>query len=445
MAQLSEWQYSAAIEPSGAVLYGITHDTEVFAEKVGLIRSYAELRAESGSTFVPFNLGEEGMAPDAEVQTAELPSKSPDYHYAISRRLFAPFRISDFAESGQSLRGEQVFAFTETSSTPRHETVGVAAAGRFYPALNFSTGPVGDPTEEAIETLRFDFWIQPDLASGGRRTPSLLLPTLEATLGTGLALLENVNFEEITPQQAGLFRDRDHSLAHRLWTVGGIGRPGEQVFEGAEKPLKWEIAGDGISRGRTSETWDNIHVWGHSRSGLVSTPGMPYGMHLHWRWSAALTNNISLALLGDFTPDFLRAPELAGRDLAGDMVPGGPLIDPRNPDTDLRIAVVSMATAEAYSAKVAATPEEFESLFEGIAARPGVIEKGTDMVVIISVVVRRPDRRSTWKGTVFPHGLFFPHAYDIGFAAEAALTASGAYQPQYLPSAPTRRWHRNPK
>jgi hypothetical protein len=437
---VSEWSYAGIVEPEGATLYGILHDSHVFCEKVGLIKCYAETRSSDGSVFAPFDLGTEGMTVGDQLIYRRTSSRTPDRHYRMSHRMQRDFRINDLIGSGQRLLGRQFYAFTETANTPRHETVGVAAAGRFYPTIDFEIPAVSDPAAEAVTALRFDYWIEPDLGAGGRRTPNVILPGLDFLL-TGIDHLMSEDVAEPTPQQAALFRDRDHGVLTRLWNSGGLGAPGEQIFIGAEKPLNYEVATTGIRHGGR-RGWDNIHSWGYSSRGLPSTPGMPYGVHLHWRWSAGATNPAAM-LFGDWTPDFARDPTLAGRDIQGNMVPGGPLIDPRTPDTDLRIAVVKKETAEAFKTSAPDTMEEFERTFRRIKSHPDDIQYGDRLVFIISIIQRRPNRRRTWRSLVFPHGFFFPHVYDTGYVNEAAITMAGAYSPQYLPRRPTRTWVRN--
>jgi hypothetical protein len=269
------------------------------------------------------------------------------------------------------------------------------------------------------------------------------LPYMNVVGKTGTAQVRSLESVRLADGEI-VFRDRDHGVIMRLWETGGLGKPGEQVFDSAEKPLLWEVAAQGIIDGGKSG-WDNIHIWGFHPDGIVSTPGMPYGMHLHWRWSAALTDKTSM-FLGGWMPDRFRAPELAGRDLSGAVVAGGPLIDPRNPVTDLRIAVVTKATAEAFAQKTAASHDDFVDMFRDIRNTPAGIEGGDELVVIISIVVHRQDRSTRWKGTVFPHGLFYPHVYDIGYIGENALTQAGAYEPQYLRTKPsTPGWMRDPR
>lgn len=370
---------------------------------------------------------------------------TPDRHYRMSHRLHRDFRINDLVGSGQRFHGRQFFAFTETASTPRHETVGVASAGRFYPTIQFEIPAVSDPAAEAVSALRFDYWIEPDLGAGGRRVPNLIIPGVELVLA-GLDYVMSEDVAEPTPQQAGLFRDRDHGvltrMASSLLSSLDLGGPGGQIFIGAEKPLNYEVATSGIHRGGR-QGWDNIHSWGYSSRGLPSTPGMPYGVHLHWRWAAGATDPTSM-VFGDWTPDMMRDPTLAGRDIHGDIVPGGPLIDPRTPDTDLRIAVVKKETAEAFKGYAPDTMEEFEETFRNIKSRPDDIRQGDRLVFIISIIQRRPERHSRWRSLVFPHGFFFPHLYDTGYVNEAAITMAGAYDPQYLPNRPRRTWVRNP-
>lgn len=440
---LTDWAYASIVEPQGLAVYGITHDGLPFAERVGLIKSYATLRSASGEAFVPFDLGTEGMTVGDAPVISTTGKRSPDYYYELSHTLLSDFSLPQFGGSDQRLSGRQYFAFTESSDTPRHETANVATAGRFYPSLDFRVNGQVDQTLDAIETLRFDFWLEPDVGPGGRRQASAFIP-FELTFDNLVESFFGEDLSKRVPQQAALFRDRDHGLIMRMWESGGLGKPGEQVFDAAEKPLLWEVAASGIVDGGKSG-WDNIHVWGFHPEGIVSTPGMPYGMHLHWRWSAALTDKAAL-LFGGWMPERFRAPELAGRDLAGDIVAGGPLIDPRNPLTDLQIAVVTKSTAEAYAQKTADGHDHFVDMFRDIRNTPGKIEDGGELVVIISIVVHRQDRSKRWEGTVFPHGLFFPHVYDIGYLGENALTRAGAYEPQYLSTKPlTPRWMRDPR
>jgi hypothetical protein len=440
---LTDWSYASIVEAQGLAVYGVTHDGLTFAERAGLIKSYAALKSTAGEAFVPFDLGTEGMTVGDPPVVSTTGKRTPDYYYEMSHSLDARFSIQNFAGSDQRLSGRQYFAFTESSDTPRHETANVASAGRFYPSLDFRVNGQDDADLEAIETLRFDFWLEPDVGPGGRRESSGFIP-LELTFDSLMEGLFGEDLSKRVPQQAGLFRDRDHGVIMRLWESGGLGKPGEQVFDSAEKPLLWEVAANGIIDGGKSG-WDNIHVWGFHPDGIVSTPGMPYGMHLHWRWAAALTDKTSM-ILGGWMPDRFRAPELAGRDLSGGIIAGGPMIDPRNPLTDLRIAVVTKATAEAYAQKTAAAHDDFVDMFRDIRNPPAKIEDGDELVVIISIVVHRQDRRQRWEGTVFPHGLFFPHVYDIGYLGENALTQAGAYEPQYLRTKPlTPRWMRDPR
>ncbi|GAB4576861.1 MAG: hypothetical protein Tsb0019_02680 [Roseibium sp.] len=440
----TDWTYAGGVYNNGCVLTLIGHDRERFLKKAQLLKCYARIKNSSSSKFVAFDIGK-GMNVGAfNLKLQGLKARSPDYYYKLSHKAYATFKFDNLAGSGQSFAGEQYFGFTETSSTPRHETVGVAAAGRFYPSLDFSVPPVKKASDHAVEALRFDYWFEPDVAAGGRRVPNMLHPAVEFSLGTALSILQQLrtDLDQSVPQQAALFRDRDYSLLHRAYTIGGLGKPGEQIFINAEKPLKWEVVGPGITKGGKAG-WDNIHIWGYNKLGLVSTPGMPFGIHLHWRWSAAVTNPAAMAL-GNWTPDFLRAPELAGRSLSGKMIPGGPLIDPRTPKTDLTIAVVTRSVAEAYAKKTAASEGQFLDLFKSVAATPADIRNGTDMVILVSIVMFRPDRKTLWRSTVFPHGFFFPHAYELSYAVEASLTMAGAYSEQYLSKPPKRGWYRKP-
>lgn len=446
--EVTEWAYAGEIERTGMVLLDVTHDDEKFLKRAALIKSYAwldDLERDNRELFA-FDLGDLSQhGTNRSLNLSNFPARSPDYYYKMTHLAYMNFSTGDLGQSGQAIGGVQKFAFTESSNSPRHETAGIASAGRFYPTINFQVSRFRRGRDRAaIGALRFDYWLEPDLREGGRRRPSVLIPQAEVPLMLLDSLASSWDWEESPPHQAGLFRDRDRAILTRLLQTGGVGRPGEQIFSHAEKPLIWEVVGDGINAGLTQNTWDNIHIWSYSDDGLVSTPGMPFGVHLHWRWSAAATNALTMAF-GDWTPDAWRAPELAGRGLRGEVIPGGPLIDPRNPETDLRIAVVRKSTAMQFAQQTPSDPAEFASIFENLDSTPTSIENGDEIVLIVSIVVYRRNYNRHWRGSVFPHGLFFPHVHDLGYVAEAALTAAGAYSPQYLRSRPAQAvWRRNP-
>jgi hypothetical protein len=447
--EVTEWAYAGQIEKTGAVLYDITHDGEKFMKRAALIKSYAWLDdpTKEERELLAFDLGDLSQhGKDRNLRLSNYPARSPDYYHKMTHLAYMTFSTRDLGNTGQSIGGIQKFAFTETSSSPRHETVGIASAGRFYPTINFQVSGFREGRDRAaIHALRFDYWLEPDLREGGRRRPSVFLPAAEVLLMVLDFFSSSWNWEESPPQQGGLFRDRERALTTRLVQTRGVGRPGEQIFSHAEKPLIWEVVADGINAGMTHQTWDNIHIWSYSDKGLVSTPGMPFGIHFHWRWAASATNPAAM-VFGNWTPGALRAPELAGRDMQGSMVPGGPLIDPRNPETDLRIALVTKETARKFAEQTPSDPAEFASIFEKLRPTPARIENGGELVLIVSIVVYRRQYNEWWTGSVFPHGMFFPHEHDLGYLAETALTGAGAYSPQYLKSKPAvATWRRNPR
>ena len=455
------WTVTHSVGKEGAILSDVDHDFHSFLRHISLARCYAKIEGGGAERLHAFDLGDDAMEDDPAVIYSYAEEPSPDVDYTVGFRLSTPFEASDLDGSGQTLKGRQNFAFTAASNTPRHETTGSAVAGRFYPTIDFEVDkPTGD---EAITSLRFDFVIEPSVYAGGRRSPitteaaaKLLLPELGPRWGEvesfysaaqeQLRRLEELKQSSIS--QAGLFTDREGAvLPTRMlvtlweWTLLSAG---SQVFLHAEKPLKWEVAADGLISGSTEGKWDNIHLWGKSDQGLVSTPGMPYGFHLHWKWAASITDKTSM-VFGSWTPSFLKDPALAGVDAQGTPVPGGPLIDPRTPDTDLRVAVVTRETAEAFRSLTASQETEFAALFESIAPDPAVIEDGAELAVVISIVLRRPDPTSAWASMAFPHGAFFPHAHSLPDFLELSLAMAQAYSPQYLQDEPrTRQWRRNP-
>lgn len=300
--EVTEWAYAGQIEKTGAVLLDITHDDEKFMKRAALIKSYAWLNDPNKEkrelfTFDLGDLSQHGRR--KRLLLSNFPARSPDYYYKMTHLAYMNFSTKDLGQSGQAIDGIQKFAFTETSNSPRHETASIASAGRFYPTINFKVGKFRNGKDRAaIHALRFDYWLEPDFREGGRRRPSLFHPAVEGLLMALDFFSSSWDWEESPPHQAGLFRDRDKALTTRLVQTGGLGKPGELIFSHAEKPLIWEVVADGINAGMTHNTWDNIHIWGYSDDGLVSTPGMPFGIHLHWRWAAAATNPAAM-VFGD--------------------------------------------------------------------------------------------------------------------------------------------------
>ncbi len=451
------WQYSIDLRDQGLFALDVTHDNHPLCKKAGIIKSYAQLDDPNGGhTFIPFDLGREGMPFSTlglshHTYSASRAPRSPDYYYSVSSHLDAPYLIADFhGATGQTLSGKQYFAFTAPSSTPRHETTGFTPAGRFYPSLDFEVSPrPNDPDLEYISKLRFDFAIDIDVNPGGRRhmVYNLLADIADTYRDMGTLIKEFFTGPTPKTQQAGFFKDLDAWIGSRLFRVPA---PGVGTFAHAEKPLLWEVAADGILDGTPGEDadqplWDNVHSWGYSPNGLVSTPGMPYGFHLHWRWAASVTDKSSM-IFGRWFQNWHGSPELAGRDASGNPVFGGPLIDPRCPNLDLRVAFVKKDTALAYEALDASNHDDFSSLFQSIKSTPDAIKDGEDCVLIMSIVVHRDDPDRIWEGTIFPHGVFFPHTYDPDWRAKyLMLPPALAYHEQYITTQPsTAKWKRNP-
>ncbi len=450
------WSYDLDLRDESLFILDLAHDNHPLCKSAGIIKSYAQLDdPNGGNTFIPFDLGFEGMAGGAQMSSHTYSPghspRSPDYYYNVSSQIVAPFNIPDFhGAEGQTLSGSQYYAFTAPSSTPRHETTGFTPAGRFYPSLDFAVNPrPADPDLEHISKLRFDYMIDIDVNPGGRRHMyyNFVQATIETFVDPLIEIVETFTGPAPKTQQAGFFKDLDVWAGSRLLRELG---PGMHTFSHAEKPLIWEVAADGILDGTPPEDadqplWDNIHSWGSNWAGLVSTPGMPYGFHLHWRWAASVTDKSSM-VFGRWFQNWHGSPELAGRDSNNNPVFGGPLIDPRCPSLDLRMAFVKKETADAFAALDASSHDEFSSLFESIKATPDVIKDGEDCVLIMSIVVHREDPDQLWQGTIFPHGIFFPHTYNPDWKAKwFLLPPELAYHEQYITAKPgTAKWKRNP-
>lgn len=467
------WTYQEELNYRGLCLKNLQHDGHSLLDEACMVKTYAQIEDGQNSNFVDYQMGVDVMQSElTPVKTSYASGRAPDYYHTLSSQVYAPFNVQDFVGSSQQFSGKQYYAFTAPSDTPRHETTGFAKAGRFYPAFDFEL-PQKSTEQDAkyISKLRFDYYLDLNVAGGGRRH-SVYNPLPELgdqaqyakrafqhvvnSLNSGQLPgnippqppRRDIQHRAFNKEQAALFRDLDANIVSRTFgrSLGG----GKHTFSAAEKPLLWEVVGDGILNGPQEEPepeagyWDNMHAWGHNHHGLVSTPGMPYGFHLHWRWASSVSDKTSM-LFGRWGQGFLGAPELAARDTNNNPVFGGPLIDPNLPSQDLRIAFVKKDTALSFANEVATSHDDFENIFTRIKNQPDVIKDGTDCVIIISIVVHREDPDAIWGGTIFPHGIFFPHDYNPPLPLLLGLPFEWAYSEQYITQKPNRQWKRNPR
>jgi len=313
-----------------------------------------------------------------------------------------------FGVDGLNLELEQEYLFTEYSGKEAHEPSGKIPAARFYPMVRFKFS--FPPTEEQnLVKIRVDYRFNFYLDHYVYRMP-LRIPSV------------------FSPNQSGIWLDQDEV---DIWRLAPGGE--HPVFEKAEQPLVSEAFGQGIDHGKKKD-WDNIHQWmvmysaKIPRGGLPEdaqmypeAPGVPYGIHMHWRWGEHLAELAPLYLS-------LIIPK-AGPVFGGPKGKGGiPMIDPKIPNQNLWFAITQI------DAKYKAEKYFSDSL--GIRTRrPAKITAGGDMLTWFSLTAIR-QKNKPFEGTLFTHGIFFAHN-------EEQLEESYSIDPLYLPHKPTgAQWHR---
>ena len=139
----------------------------------------------------------------------------------------------------------QEYLFTDYGNSPSHEPNGNLRAARLFPLLRF-TFSNATKQENTPKYIRIDYRLELFLDQHLSR-PS------EALLGYGPS-----------PGQAGIFADNDDPntfLAAPPIVPPMLGL--DNIFDRGEKPLKYEIIGHGLDKGRRAD-WDNIHYWANS-------------------------------------------------------------------------------------------------------------------------------------------------------------------------------------
>ncbi|MEO8552918.1 MAG: hypothetical protein ABI678_23240 [Kofleriaceae bacterium] len=349
----------------------------------------------------------------------------------------------------------QLWLFSPYGNTPPHEPTGGLHAARFHPLLRYDLddSDAYDPSQPytRVASIRFDYRIHvridraSDVMDSGSTTPS---------------------------NHPGLFRDSDVTPMNPFAGVSGAAFT-KLAFTAAEKPVPLEVVAPGLYNGLATKdllaaqgsprtlmemSWDNLHWWGHRKSGHVSAPGAFHAFHMHWRWSvnvavpSSFTSGVGktpdpVPNLGNFAP---RLPsQLRQEDYLANGTIFGPLVDPDIWTQTLLLAVTKHdATLDPdVVALTKLSTENFQDLFTKRGA-PKDIYAGSDCVLWYSTEIPREvvmdiyyplmDPRSSGPGPttvhinaqpggyVFLHGSFFAHDPErtgkfIGDTAELFL------------------------
>lgn len=230
-----------------------------------------------------------------------------------------------------------------------------------------------------------------------------------------------------------------HAVQDAALSIGAVAEfvTEHLLFAAAEKPVPYEILGQGLEHGGTSTTldgatvptWDNIHVW-PKRDELPSTPGAFHAAHMHWRWGNVAAMPEPIEVLAQKWIGI----EQAGHPVLSVPAAGGPLIDAAIADQTIRFAI-----AEVTPKEETATTAKFDERFLTKNNTPAEIGKGAELAIWMSFHVQQQQDRP-FGGTVFAQGLYFPHE------PESKDNPFGFTQGIDIPQqTPTPKWFRQPK
>jgi hypothetical protein len=365
-------------------------------------------------------------------------------HYRMHDSVFAQWPNPEY----KGLEIDQIFLFSPYAGVPPHEPTKSLTAARCHPMTKFSFSPNDGCDKrkafQRIESIRFDYRLH------------LYIDRFDRVGDNSLA--------NQLGNSAGLFRDnRSPNL------VGGLG-VADVVFDAIEKPLVLEVIAPGLTNGfaeyssgkETVKCWDNVHWWGSRGAGkpIISAPGAFHAGHMHWRWGA---ENIPFFFVPEVhtsaAPPAVLAHPLVGAAAERSMV------DPAIWMQSIRLAVVknepSLDPNQPDVALSSLSKDDWASLFDpGLKRGPADIYDGADLVLWLSIEVPReivvagvawsPSRpvatpeatyRAGAAGTVFQHGLFFPHDPEQGGIF------TGSTEPEHWPDDPdqireAKKWFR---
>jgi len=379
-----DWTYTRVLRErdaaGGLVLQDVRHQQYLLAKDMRVTRLWAGSLIAGKPILKDFQLGSAALPLSITTGPIPLPTEQgliAPYHVPFKES--ANFEMTDpvlgLDTGSQPLSVQQDYLFTDYGKDPPHEPAGVIDAVRIYPLLSFRY-PASTAGARLLDYIRVDY---------------RLALTVEQFVGDATNVRKGTEFQD----QIGVFRDGEV-----LKFPYGI----DEVFDAGEKPVKWELLGEGLDWGTKSQ-WDNIHQWAVGKT-LPETPGASHAAHIHWRWGTPATEKTDY-----FPPKPKAGPQFAG--VGG--VAGAPQIDPRIPQQRLLFAITSFtptpgAGPKAWSADENGSTAHFEELFiKARGSAPLDISSGTGLVVWISIEARRKPSRDPWQGTFFAHGIFFAH------------------------------------
>src|SRR5688500_11474143 len=390
------WKFTETInKDDGYFLDVIEHDGIPFINQMLVERVLVSRHPKKGrKNVVAFRLADDGVSSPVKITRTAGPKltrpgkseKGPLGYYNPRLVISLSWEVTGlFDEPKQKLTIDQQFLFTPYAKDPSHEPSGAVSAARIYPLITFRV----DSSEIADAT----------------NTICAVQVIYSIGLGIGEAFSSN---------QAGIFHDLDRAggvvWGAATYLFSGLANT---VFDRAEKPVLYEVVGTGIDRTQGGP-WDNVHAW--ARVGpktFPPTPGLPYGLHTHWRWGET-------AYDGSWILD-------GGPQFGGFAGAGTPIVDPDLPDQSLEFAITLSDANPFVQIKIDKDPDatfkDFAWPFQQHRSDPKDLQAlfdtgvaGYDLLLWKALTAysknydaSTPDRSHAFKGRLFVHGLFCAH------------------------------------
>jgi hypothetical protein len=395
----------------GLVLRNVSHSLYRLARDIRVVAVWvAETSPEDSSKpGVPrkLRLGSAALPLIQAPATSKMPPAHPDFgFYRMLTGVSASFGGSVGPGSGLIVRQE--YQFGPYGMNPPHEPGGVLPATRFLPLVTFRHTTTGG---EPVRYMRIDYRLNHVLDVFDPNPK--ILPAGPPSFN-----------------QAGVFRDNEG-------LPSPVPPPGiKEVFAAGEKPLQYEIVGNGLVHGRpfvgsSKATWDNVHQWPKTSGDLPSTPGAFHCCHLHWRFGSIAGAPPNL-YTGRFVP--AAGPKFQGLHWTNSL--GGPMIDHRLPDQSITFAITTDADP-AQAPDYDGSTNPFSDRFKGL---PASVSAGANLVQWFCIELFRDpkDTEQVWEGTAFIHGYYFAHNAEPG---GLQVWLAGLRDPLLNPK-PTQTWKR---
>jgi hypothetical protein len=444
------WDLEACLDKErGYTIGNVKHNDHFFAKKISIERIYIQSKRGNVESF---SLGESDVnikiTPHKEVRGKSinsLPSSDPRGFYTPVLGLSTTFQTKNpvFNKDNPRMEFTQEYLFTEYSNTPSHEPSQVLKAARIYPLMRFYYPGIQDNDDPGVDfpiEIRVDYRLHVSL--------NLLFDEKISKISPNINVGSSKN-------QAGVFSDQEE-LHEFTGGVKSLFRQPDLIFKRAEKPLQFEVIGEGLkinnqnspklrkdssqNKEPTSQMgdWDNIHQWptkGKSGEDLPSTPGTPYASHIHWRWGKF--NAIPSSLVK------------GGEQYKGVSGAGTALLDPEIPNESIRFAITKENRTEDINRSIINNKDNFGGFDDAIktskTSLPDSIANGEDLVTWISfTAIRREisfkNLNLPWKGAIFANGIFFAHESEKILPIQLSLI--GARHQMFVPKHPSRQWNR---